>query len=348
MSIRRKMSNRRKSLMALGKLTPEQRVHLAQNLRRSANLPGWSQKQRQEKRRLMFNLMQINLAEAKRAEQASERENLRKELRQSTAGMSKIDELRAAEVAAGCVIGARTEIRTDASPMAVERPTIVPKLQGANETEARINTPDQIASKSRQQPDAAKEAAAAREIIPPEPRLTTIVQADTRRPSPHRRLLRYVAFGGVLIVVVMVVFAYVQEQRRREAQKDEEARRDQALEAQLLANPSEIERRLRNQISVRDGTALIKNRYTRGIIAIPASTPWAISCDVMGLSVRFADGDEFDGLGARLSSLPLLEEQCAEAASTAARVLRSILGEPSAGGLRRRHDRTPPDDLEDR
>lgn len=42
-----------------GKLTPQQRVRLAQNLRKQTNQPGWSPAQRQEKRRLAANLMKI-------------------------------------------------------------------------------------------------------------------------------------------------------------------------------------------------------------------------------------------------------------------------------------------------
>jgi hypothetical protein len=50
----------------LGKLTPQQRIRLAQDLRRRANgQPGLTAKQRQELRRHAFNLMQLNLVQAK-------------------------------------------------------------------------------------------------------------------------------------------------------------------------------------------------------------------------------------------------------------------------------------------
>jgi hypothetical protein len=49
----------------IGRLTPQQRIRLAQSLRRQANKPGVPVKKKLEKRRHAANLMQINLIEAK-------------------------------------------------------------------------------------------------------------------------------------------------------------------------------------------------------------------------------------------------------------------------------------------
>jgi hypothetical protein len=48
------------------RLTAEERVRLAQSLRRQAQKPGLKVRQRQEKRRHAANLMQLNLIEAER------------------------------------------------------------------------------------------------------------------------------------------------------------------------------------------------------------------------------------------------------------------------------------------
>jgi hypothetical protein len=49
----------------IGRLTPQQRIRLAQSLRRQANQPGVPVKKKMEKRRHASNLMALNLAEAK-------------------------------------------------------------------------------------------------------------------------------------------------------------------------------------------------------------------------------------------------------------------------------------------
>jgi hypothetical protein len=46
-------------------LTPQQRIRLAQSLRRQANKPGVPVREKLNKRRLASNLMQLNLIEAR-------------------------------------------------------------------------------------------------------------------------------------------------------------------------------------------------------------------------------------------------------------------------------------------
>jgi hypothetical protein len=51
------------------RLTPQQRIRLAQALRKQLQLPGLSQQQRQAKRRHIWNLMKINEIDAIRRNQ---------------------------------------------------------------------------------------------------------------------------------------------------------------------------------------------------------------------------------------------------------------------------------------
>jgi hypothetical protein len=53
----------------LGKLTPQQRIRLAQSLRRQANQSGVPVKKKLEKRRHASNLMALNMYEAKQKKQ---------------------------------------------------------------------------------------------------------------------------------------------------------------------------------------------------------------------------------------------------------------------------------------
>ena len=46
------------------RLTPQQRIRLAQNLRKQLQLPSLSEQQRQSKRRHIWNLMKLNELEA--------------------------------------------------------------------------------------------------------------------------------------------------------------------------------------------------------------------------------------------------------------------------------------------
>jgi hypothetical protein len=55
------------------RLTAQQRVRLAQELRKQANQPGLSQKQRQDRRRASSNLMKINEYEARKKAQTGAR-----------------------------------------------------------------------------------------------------------------------------------------------------------------------------------------------------------------------------------------------------------------------------------
>jgi hypothetical protein len=54
----------------IGRLTPQERIRLAQDLRRQLQRPGLTQQQRQTKRRHIWNLLKINEVEAIRNQAA--------------------------------------------------------------------------------------------------------------------------------------------------------------------------------------------------------------------------------------------------------------------------------------
>lgn len=141
------------------------------------------------------------------------------------------------------------------------------------------------------------------------------------------RYFVWIAIGGALVTAAIVYRDKAEKESERLA---DERRAELAAEERRLSDPAEMERLLRERILVQDGIIVIKNKWTHSVKAIPTPTPWVVHCGILGVTVSFgADGDEFDGLGVRLSEVRLSPDQCVSVSRSTARILRSMLGEPS-------------------
>jgi hypothetical protein len=79
------------------------------------------------------------------------------------------------------------------------------------------------------------------------------------------------------------------------------------LEA-LLRDPAragpELEQRLRAQVRYSNGLLLIEDPILHGVTALPATTGWAIGCDILGVRVTFGATGE-NGAGTEVELVPL-------------------------------------------
>ena len=138
-------------------------------------------------------------------------------------------------------------------------------------------------------------------------------------------------------------------QKRTAEESDRVRRADRDVENKLMADPSaasqELEKRLADWITVRDGLFLVRGewsisrRLTQGSVpwhSMPLTTPWFVSCGY-GITVTLGPWYDVSGsaqdmraesnFGLELSNARLNEEQCKELVVVVGRKLRAMSAE---------------------
>jgi hypothetical protein len=95
-----------------------------------------------------------------------------------------------------------------------------------------------------------------------------------------------------------------------------------ASDAALLQDPTkataELQRRLRDQVTYKDGLLVIVDRSgtTAGVTVMPATVTWGIDCSDSGLAITFGSGsgDTDNGVVLQLTSAAITDAKCAEIA----------------------------------
>jgi hypothetical protein len=82
-------------------------------------------------------------------------------------------------------------------------------------------------------------------------------------------------------------------------------------EAKAIA---EFQRRLRGQVTYRDGMLVIQDRSgtSSGVTVVPATIPWGIDCSDSGIAVTFGSGsgDTDNGIVLQLTGATLSDDKC--------------------------------------
>jgi hypothetical protein len=77
---------------------------------------------------------------------------------------------------------------------------------------------------------------------------------------------------------------------------------------------AEFQRRLRNQVTYRNGTLVIVDRSggTSGVTVVPATIMWGVDCGDSGIAVTFGtgSGDTDNGVALQLTSAALTGDKC--------------------------------------
>lgn len=89
---------------------------------------------------------------------------------------------------------------------------------------------------------------------------------------------------------------------------------DKALLQDLDKATAELQRRLRNQVTYRNGLLVIIDRSgtNPGVTVMPATVVWGIDCSDSGLAVTFGtgSGDTDNGVALQLTSVAISDDQC--------------------------------------
>ena len=91
---------------------------------------------------------------------------------------------------------------------------------------------------------------------------------------------------------------------------------------------AELQRRLRDQVTYRNGLLIIIDRSgtASGVTVMPATVMWGIDCSDSGLAVTFGagSGDTDNGLVLQLTSAAIGDDECARIAPAVGDVLLAI------------------------
>jgi len=89
---------------------------------------------------------------------------------------------------------------------------------------------------------------------------------------------------------------------------------DQALMQDEAKATAELERRLRAQVTPRDGLLVIIDRSgtTPGVTVVPATIMWGVDCGDSGLAVTFGtgSGDTDNGIVLQLTGAGITDDKC--------------------------------------
>lgn len=96
-------------------------------------------------------------------------------------------------------------------------------------------------------------------------------------------------------------------------------------EAKAIA---ELQRRLKDQVSFRDGLLVIIDRSggTSGVTVMPATVMWGIDCSDSGLAVTFGsgNGDTDNGIVLQLTSASISDDKCTRIAPAVGETLLAV------------------------
>jgi len=96
-------------------------------------------------------------------------------------------------------------------------------------------------------------------------------------------------------------------------------------EAKAIA---ELQHRLRNQVSYRNGVLVIVDRSgdTAGVTVMPATIEWGVDCDDTGIAVTFGtgSGDTDNGIVLQLTSAAVSDSQCLKIAPAVGETVLAI------------------------
>ena len=92
---------------------------------------------------------------------------------------------------------------------------------------------------------------------------------------------------------------------------------------------AELRRRLRTQVSERNGLLTIIDRSgtTPGVAVMPATVPWGIDCSDSGLAVTFGSGnaDTDNGLSLQLTTAAISDDACTRIAPAIGETVLAIV-----------------------
>lgn len=126
----------------------------------------------------------------------------------------------------------------------------------------------------------------------------------------------YLAGLAALVAILGTVAASTLRGHTREVEESSARRAEAAIFADRLRAVFELDRRLRDHVSVNGGLIVIRDRLPGlpTVYALPRSATWIVNCDALGLWVEFASGLSADGSGLdlTLTKTVLTAEQCDE------------------------------------
>jgi hypothetical protein len=104
---------------------------------------------------------------------------------------------------------------------------------------------------------------------------------------------------------------------------------DEALLQDEAKAGAEFERRLRGQVTARDGLLVIIDRSgtSSGVTVVPASIMWGVDCSDSGLTVTFGtgSGDSDNGIVLQLTSAGISDDACTRIAPAIGQVVLAIV-----------------------
>lgn len=91
---------------------------------------------------------------------------------------------------------------------------------------------------------------------------------------------------------------------------------------------AELQRRLRSQVSYRNGLLVIidRSQATPGVTVMPATVMWGVDCSDTGLAVTFGagSGDTDNGLVLQLTTVAISDDKCTRIAPAVGETLLAI------------------------
>ncbi len=131
-------------------------------------------------------------------------------------------------------------------------------------------------------------------------------------------LVRRVIILVAMLIAVGAVMASNAGKHDQERIRGEGLRAEAALMADPLRAGPELERRLREHVSSREGMLIVSDTLPGipTVYVLPMSAMWVVSCDILGLSVAFGPGSgEYDNsVNVDLTPVPISEPQCRDLA----------------------------------
>jgi hypothetical protein len=103
---------------------------------------------------------------------------------------------------------------------------------------------------------------------------------------------------------------------------------DQALVQDEAKAVAEFERRLRGQVTARDGILVIIDRSgtSSGVTVVPATIMWGVDCSDSGLAVTFGtgSGDSDNGIVLQLTTAGISDDACTRIAPAIGQAVLAI------------------------
>jgi hypothetical protein len=123
--------------------------------------------------------------------------------------------------------------------------------------------------------------------------------------------------GCVAAIVAIVVLATYDTRRRQEIADAQAEKARRAAELKLLLDPArapaEIDKRLRDKLTVQSGVVTIAANFTaQDTFAMSAASPWTVSCG-FGISILFGS-DLYVGPTVQITDVRVAPEDCRKVA----------------------------------